>query len=71
MIQDMQEQVAEPIQTAMRSKAIKTINKAFNEQDITIPFPIRTLDFRIKCEQKLSQMELNAKGVKKNKYKIV
>jgi small conductance mechanosensitive channel len=32
----------------MRSKAIKAIKKAFDEQDITIPFPIRTLDFGIK-----------------------
>jgi hypothetical protein len=32
----------------MRSKAIKT-RKAFDdEQDFTIPFPIRTLDFGIK-----------------------
>lgn len=43
----------------MRSKAIKAIRKAFDEQDITIPFPIRTLDFGIKGGQKLSQMELN------------
>jgi hypothetical protein len=32
----------------MRSKAIKAIKKKFDEQDITIPFPIRTLDFGIK-----------------------
>jgi small conductance mechanosensitive channel len=43
----------------MRSKAIKAIKSAFDEQDITIPFPIRTLDFGIKGGQKLSQMELN------------
>jgi small conductance mechanosensitive channel len=33
----------------MRSKAIKAIKKTFDEQDITIPFPIRTLDFGIKA----------------------
>jgi small conductance mechanosensitive channel len=49
----------EPSYFAMKSKAIKAIKTAFNEQDITIPFPIRTLDFGIKGGQKLSQMELN------------
>jgi small conductance mechanosensitive channel len=34
------------------------IKKAFDEQDITIPFPIRTLDLELKAA-KLSQMELN------------
>jgi small conductance mechanosensitive channel len=38
----------EPSYFKMRSKAIKAIKKAFDEQDITIPFPIRTLDFGIK-----------------------
>jgi small conductance mechanosensitive channel len=50
---------------AMRSKAIKAIKKAFDEQDITIAFPIRTLDFGIKGEQKLSQMEFNMNGATK------
>jgi small conductance mechanosensitive channel len=49
----------EPSYFAMRSKAIKAIKKAFDEQDFTIPFPIRTLDFGIKGGQKLSQMQLN------------
>lgn len=43
----------------MKSNAIKAIRSAFNEHDITIPFPIRTLDFGIKGGQKLSQMDLN------------
>ncbi len=46
----------------MRSKAIKTIKSAFDEQNITIPFPIRTLDFGIKGGKQLSQMELNVNG---------
>jgi small conductance mechanosensitive channel len=50
----------------MRSKAIKAIKRAFYEQDITIPFPIRTLDFGIKGGQKLSQMELNMNAVNKD-----
>jgi len=49
----------EPGYLKMRNKAIKAIKSAFDEQDITIPFPIRTLDFGIKGGQKLSQMELN------------
>lgn len=43
----------------MRSKAIIAIKKAFDENDITIPFPIRTLDFGIKGGEKLSEMKLN------------
>jgi small conductance mechanosensitive channel len=49
----------------MKSKAIKAIKKAFDEQDITIPFPIRTMDFGIKGGEKLSQMELNMNGATK------
>jgi len=55
----------EPGYLKMKNKAIKAIKSAFDEQDITIPFPIRTLDFGIKGGQKLSQMELNTnKGSK-------
>ena len=55
----------EPNYFIMRSKAIKAIKSAFDEQDIRIPFPIRTLDFGIQGGQKLSQMELNTKGLQK------
>lgn len=37
-----------------RNRAIIAIHKAFNENEITIPFPIRTLDFGIKGGEKLS-----------------
>jgi small conductance mechanosensitive channel len=47
----------------MKNKAIKAIKSAFDEHDITIPFPIRTLDFGIKGGQKLSQMKLNMNEV--------
>jgi small conductance mechanosensitive channel len=57
----------EPGYLAMRSTAIKVIKSAFDEQDITIPFPIRTLDFGIKGGQKLSQMELNTNGATRKK----
>lgn len=39
-----------------RSHAIKNIKKAFDKNDICIPFPIRTLDFGIKGGEKLSSM---------------
>jgi len=41
-----------------RSEIIKAIKKAFNEEGITIPFPIRTLDFGIKGGEKLSDMRM-------------
>ncbi|MER3329885.1 MAG: mechanosensitive ion channel family protein [Candidatus Kapaibacterium sp.] len=40
-------------------RAIMAINKAFNSNDITIPFPIRTLDFGIKGGEKLSSVIKN------------
>ncbi len=43
-----------------KSEAIMAIQEAFNENDITIPFPIRTLDFGIKGGEKLSEMNLQA-----------
>ncbi len=39
-----------------RSQAIMEIKKHFDNNDITIPFPIRTLDFGIKGGMKLSEM---------------
>lgn len=38
-----------------RHEAIKRIKKAFDENDITIPFPIRTLDFGIKGGETLTE----------------
>lgn len=52
-----------------KSKAIILIKKAFDKNDIMIPFPIRTLDFGIKGGEKLSEMKLNMldTGVKEGK----
>ena len=50
---------AQPQYLAMRSKAIKAIKRAFDEHDITIPFPIRTLDFGIEGGKTLSEMMVN------------
>ncbi|MEX2485214.1 MAG: mechanosensitive ion channel family protein [Brumimicrobium sp.] len=44
-----------------QSEAIIAIKKAFDENDIMIPFPIRTLDFGIKGGEKLNEM-MNFKG---------
>ncbi|MFZ0391048.1 MAG: mechanosensitive ion channel family protein [Calditrichia bacterium] len=41
---------------AARSNAIMKIKAVYDENDITIPFPIRTLDFGIKGGEKLSEM---------------
>ena len=40
----------------MRSEAIMAIHKTFEENDIMIPFPIRTLDFGIRGGEKLDGM---------------
>lgn len=44
-----------------RSQAVKRIKLVFDENDITIPFPIRTLDFGIKGGEKLSEMGVGAR----------
>jgi small-conductance mechanosensitive channel len=41
-----------------RHQAIKNIKKAYDENDITIPFPIRTLDFGIKGGSQLKEQFL-------------
>ena len=39
-----------------RSEGIKALFDAFNDNNITIPFPIRTLDFGIKGGEKLNSV---------------
>ncbi len=54
---------------AAQSEAIMAIMNAYNENDIMIPFPIRTLDFGIKGGEKLSEMlaaRADKRGVKLN-----
>jgi small-conductance mechanosensitive channel len=50
------DKVAEKHYLKVKSDAIKAIKKAFDQNNITIPFPIRTLDFGIKGGQKLDEM---------------
>lgn len=45
-----------------RSEAIMAIKKAYDENDIMIPFPIRTLDFGIKGGEKLNTMLSEQRG---------
>ncbi|MDX1585689.1 MAG: mechanosensitive ion channel [Balneolaceae bacterium] len=45
-----------------RSDAIIALTKAFDENDIMIPFPIRTLDFGIRGGEKLDTMLQNGKN---------
>ncbi|MDX1629350.1 MAG: mechanosensitive ion channel [Fulvivirga sp.] len=42
-----------------RNRAIKMIKHTFDENDITIPFPIRTLDFGIKGGERLADVPLS------------
>lgn len=50
-----------------QSDAIMAIKKVYDDNDITIPFPIRTLDFGIKGGEKLSEMKIqHANGVRDN-----
>ncbi len=50
----------------IQSHSIMSVKKAFDENDITIPFPIRTLDFGIKGGQKLEEMNLDLMRQKKD-----
>ncbi len=47
--------VHQPDFLALRSEAIMCIKKAYDEEGISIPFPIRTLDFAAKGGQSLSE----------------
>jgi len=51
----------QPDYLAVGSDAVMRIKKAYDDNDITIPFPIRTLDFGIKGGQTLSEMVVNMK----------
>lgn len=46
----------QPVWLQGRSEAIMAIKKAFDENSITIPFPIRTLDFGIKGGERLGDI---------------
>lgn len=46
----------QPVWLQGRSEAIMAIKKAFDENGITIPFPIRTLDFGIKGGERLGDI---------------
>ncbi len=50
------DQCRQPSYLAARSEVVMALKKGFNENGITIPFPIRTLDFGIKGGEKLNQV---------------
>ena len=56
----------QPAYLHVGSEAIMRIKKAYDENNITIPFPIRTLDFGIKGGVALNEMSLNIKDEKKD-----
>lgn len=45
-----------------RSEAVERLKRAFDEHGITIPFPIRTLDFGVKGGQRLSEALVESGG---------
>lgn len=45
-----------------KSDVVVAIKKAFDQNKIMIPFPIRTLDFGIKGGEKLSEMKMHIAG---------
>ncbi|HBH24153.1 MAG TPA: mechanosensitive ion channel protein MscS [Cytophagales bacterium] len=47
-----------------RSDVIMAVKKAYNENDITIPFPIRTLDFGIKGGKTITEMPVKTMELK-------
>lgn len=49
----------QPDYLRVRSEAIMRIKRAYDDNNITIPFPIRTLDFGIKGGQKLQDVPLS------------
>ena len=53
----------QPIFLQARSEAVMLIKKAFDENNIAIPFPIRTLDFAIKGGENLAEV-LKSNGQK-------
>lgn len=53
----------EPGYLTARSNAIIAVKKAFDAEEITIPFPIRTLDFGIKGGEKLSDQHLKTNKI--------
>lgn len=52
----------QPIYLKVGNDAVMKIKKAYDENNITIPFPIRTLDFGIKGGTTLSEMKVNTKS---------
>lgn len=52
----------QPDYLRVKSEAIMRIKKAYDENDIMIPFPIRTLDFGIKGGTTLNEMPVNING---------
>ncbi len=54
----------QPEYLQVRSEAVMRIKKAYDENDITIPFPIRTLDFGIKGGVPLNEITINTSAGK-------
>lgn len=53
-------EIGQPNFLEVKSNAIMAVKQAFDNNDIMIPFPIRTLDFGIKGGEKLNEMLANS-----------
>ena len=57
----------QPVYLQAGSEAIMRIKKAYDENDIMIPFPVRTLDFGVKGGTALNEMPINIANEKNGK----
>lgn len=57
----------QPVYLQAGSEAIMRIKKAYDENDIMIPFPVRTLDFGVKGGTTLKEMPINIANEKNGK----
>jgi small conductance mechanosensitive channel len=57
----------QPVYLQAGSEAIMRIKKAYDENDIMIPFPVRTLDFGVKGGTTLQEMSINIANEKNGK----
>jgi len=68
MLRFWRSDVTQPSILGAKSKVIMALKTAFDKNDISIPFPIRTLDFGIKGGESLEEMKIFQTTQKPNGY---
>ncbi|MEM8524036.1 MAG: mechanosensitive ion channel family protein [Bacteroidota bacterium] len=68
MLRYWRRDVSQPSVLGTKSDVIMAIKKAYDANDISIPFPIRTLDFGIKGGESLEEMKIFQTEQKNNGY---